>query len=147
MEPERQQKVKGAVVGDMKPFIPTLLLVLGVGCGSTSTTASSGDSPPKVPDATHQVIFSLDMSTPLPLLTIKATGEEVARLKSTYASFLAEVGPPVNGVPISMRADKKGSLEIPWRIYLRKFAPPYPVRLMGVLADGTREVIHEEIFR
>ena len=145
MEPERQQKVKGAVPTDMKTLVPAILLTMSLGCGSSPT--ATGDAAPKVPGPATPVIFSLDMSTPLPLLTIKATGEEVARLKSAYASFLAEVGPPVNGVPISMRADKKGSLEIPWRIYLRKFAPPYPVRLMGVLADGTREVIHEEIFR
>jgi hypothetical protein len=123
-----------------------LLLLGGLGCGSGSKTDAAHSHPPAEPSPENPVVFNLDLSTPLPLLTILATHEEAARLRAKYSSFFAEMGLPEKGYTLALRFDKKGSLPIPWNFYLRKFAPPYPVRLKGILPDGTKEVVHEETY-
>lgn len=130
----------------MRRFGVPCLLAAVLGC--SSGTAADGDGSPRPEKASpeHPLIFKLDRSTPLPLLSILATEEEAARLRARYASFLSEMGPPRNGVTLSLRFDKKGSLGIPWNFYLPRYAPPYPVRLVGILPDGSREVIREERF-
>jgi hypothetical protein len=122
------------------------LLVLAAGCSSGSPTDASHQRKPEKPGPENPVVFNLDLSTPLPLLTILATHEEVVRLRERYSSFVAEMGPPRNGVSLSLRYDKKGSLGIPWNFYLPHYAPPYPVRLIGILPDGKKEVLHEETY-
>ena len=69
------------------------------------------------------------------------------RLRARYASFVIEMGPPVKGSFLSLRFDKKGGLGNPWNFYLRNYAPPYPVRLVGILPDGMKELVHEETFQ
>lgn len=91
-------------------------------------------------------MFNLDMSTPLPLLSLRAAPEEVARLRARYSSFLVQMAPPRPSAPLTLQFDKKGSLGTPWNFYLRSFASPYQVRLIGVLGDGKREVIYEESY-
>jgi hypothetical protein len=125
--------------------LPIFLLLL-LGCGSGSRTEATPSRPPKEPDLENPVVFNLDLSTPLPLLTVLATREETAILRARYKSFFAQMGPADKRGPLTLRSDAKGSLPIPWNFYLRNFASPYPVRLMGVLPDGTKEVIHEETF-
>lgn len=124
-----------------------LSLLLGItGCGSGSPADEDGVRRPQKPGPEHPVVFNLDRSTPLPLLTLLVSEEEAARLRARYASFLSEMGPPRKGVTLSLRFDKKGSLGSPWNFYLPHFASPYPVRLIGILSDGSRELIHEERF-
>jgi hypothetical protein len=94
----------------------------------------------------HPIVFNLDMSPPLPLVSLLITPEEAARLRTLYSSFLVQMAPPRVSSPLSLRYDNKGSLGNPWNFYLRNFASPYPVRLIGVAADGKREVIQEEVF-
>lgn len=148
MEPQSQRNVKrGRTIDTMiKPFAFPILLLAGLGCGSGAPAGSGEPAPLNRPSTAHPVTFSLDRTTALPLLTILMTPEEVARVKAVYAAFAVECGPPVNGVPLTMRGPK-GSLEIPWRIYLRNFAAPYPVRLIGTTLGSKREVIYEELLR
>ncbi len=121
---------------------PTVLLLVLAGCGSSTRTEG------KHTEATVEapVVFNLDMSTPLPLVSLVVTPEEATRLRKRYSSFLVEAGPTGKPGTFSLRFDKKGSLGNPWNFYLRKFASPYPVRLLGILPDGTKEVLHEETF-
>jgi hypothetical protein len=121
------------------------LVFLGiVGCGSESP--SDHPHPTATPTPEIPVVFNLDRTTPLPLVSVLATSEEAARLRTLYASFLVQMAPPRLSTPLSLRFDSKGSLGIPWNFYLRNFASPYPVRLIGVLANGKREIIHEETY-
>lgn len=129
----------------IRPAIAFLALT-ALGCGSSSSTGLDQPAQVNRPSVANPVTFSLDRTTPLPLLTILTTPEEYTRLKNVYASFAVEVGPPVNGVPLTMR-NAKGALEIPWRIYLRNFAAPYPVRLIGMTLGSKREVIYEEMLK
>ena len=122
----------------------SICLAVALGCGSGSSKEEP--RPPKEPTLEHPVVFNLDLSTPLPLLTVLATHEEAAIMRARYASFYAEMSRGDRGRPLILRFDKKGTLPIPWNFYLRNFTPPYPVRLMGVMPDGTKEVIHEETF-
>jgi hypothetical protein len=127
-------------------LIPSLLLLVA-GCGSGSEKDAAASRPPELPSLEHPVVFNLDMSTPLPLLTVLTSREEIARLREKYSSFLAEMGPPQRGgFILSLRYDKKGSLVSPWNFYLSHFARPYPVRRLGILPDGKKEVIHEETY-
>jgi hypothetical protein len=121
-------------------------LLFALGCGSGSRTDSGAPHPPKEPGLENPVVFNLDMSTPMPLLTVLATPEEAAIMRARYKSFFAQMGPPDKRGSLTIRFDAKGTLPIPWNFYLRNFVSPYPVRLMGVLPDGTKEVIHEETF-
>jgi len=125
------------------PLLPLVFLAI-TGCGSESR--KDHPHPPASPTAENPIVFNLDMSTPLPLVSVLATPEEAARLRTLYSSFLVQMAPPRLSSPLSLRFDNKGSLGIPWNFYLRNFASPYPVRLIGVLPDGKREVIHEEIY-
>jgi hypothetical protein len=123
--------------------MPLFFLVIA-GCGSPSRT--NANHPPEAPSSEHPVVFNLDMSTPLPLVSLLITSQEAARLRTLYSSFLVQMAPPRLSSPLSLRFDNKGSLGSPWNFYLRNFASPYPVRLIGVVADGKREVIHEEVY-
>ena len=125
--------------------VPLFLMIL-VGCGSGSGRDGGPAHPPVEPSPENPVVFNLDMSTPLPLVSLLATPEEGVRLRARYSSFFVEMGPPGKGGPLSLRFDRKGSLGTPWNFYLRNFSSPYPVRLMGILPDGKKEVIHEETY-
>jgi len=125
--------------------LPLVFLVIA-GCGSQSPSDGNRSRPPSTPTPENPIVFNLDMSNPLPLVTLLATPEEAARLRTLYSSFLVQMAPPSISRPLSLRFDNKGSLGIPWNFYLRNFASPYAVRLIGVLADGKREVIHEETY-
>lgn len=127
-------------------LLGSLLSMIVMGCSAGSETDGKKTRPRAEPGPENPVVFNVDYSRPLPLLTILATPAEGARLRAMYASFYTEMGPPRKGVTLSLRFDKKGSLGIPWNFYLPHFAPPYPVRLMGILPDGTKEVIHQESF-
>jgi hypothetical protein len=116
-------------------------LLAAAGCGSGSRTEGkhaevTADTP---------VVFNLDMSTPLPLVSLLVSEEEGRRLRERYSSFLIEMLPPGKGA-LSLRFDKKGSLGNPWNFYLRNFSSPYRVRLVGTLPDGNKQTIHEETF-
>jgi len=124
-------------------LLPLMFLAV-VGCGSNSRT--DAPHPPMTPTPENPIVFNLDMSPPLPLVSLRITPEEAARLRTVYASFLVQMAPPRSSSPLSLRFDNKGSLGNPWNFYLRNFASPYPVRLIGVLADGKRDVIHEETY-
>jgi hypothetical protein len=123
------------------------LLLVSLGCGSGSKKDVNGAHPHVEPSPDHPMVCNLDLSTPLPLVSLSATPEEVNRLRARYASFVIEMGPPVKGGVFSLRFDKKGGLGNPWNFYLRNYAPPYPVRLIGILPDGVKEVVHEELFQ
>lgn len=125
------------------PFILPFL----TGCSSGSPRDLKEPHPHVDPGPENPVVFNLDLSTPLPLLSLSVTPTEAARLRTLYASFLVEMGTPQKGGVLSLRFDKKGSLGNPWNFYLRNFSPPYPVRLLGVLPDGKKEVIHEETYQ
>ena len=125
--------------------MPFVFLMIA-GCGSGSRKEDDHVRPPATPTAENPVVFNLDMSTPLPLVSLLATPEEGARLRARYSSFFVQMGAPGPSSPLSLRFDKKGSLGVPWNFYLRNFSSPYPVRLMGVLPDGKKEVIHEETY-
>ncbi len=125
----------------MRRFVIPCLLAGIAGCGD-----GEGARRPEQPGPEQPVVFTLDRSTPLPLLSVRVVEEEAARLRARYASFLCEMGPPRNGVTLSLRYDRKGSLGSPWNFYLPHYAPPYPVRLIGILPDGSRELIREERF-
>jgi hypothetical protein len=127
-------------------FVPFVLPIV-LGCGSGSPKDLKEPHPHVDPGPENPVVFNLDLSTPLPLVSLSATPEEAARLRTLYLSFLIEMGSPQKGGVLSLRFDKKGSLGNPWNFYLRNFSPPYPVRLLGVLLDGKKEVIHEETYQ
>jgi len=123
-----------------------LALLIIAGCGSDPRADSGRAHPPSTPTPENPIVFNVDMSTPLPLVTLLATPEEGSRLRNRYSSFFVQMGPPGPASPLSLRFDKKGSLGNPWNFYLRNFSSPYPVRLMGILPDGKKELIHEETF-
>jgi hypothetical protein len=125
-------------------YFPSLSFAILVAAGCSSGTRTEG----KFGEVTAEtpLVFNLDMSTPLPLVTLLASHEEAVRLRAQYSSFVMEMGPAGKAGPLSLRFDNKGSLGIPWNFYLRKFASPYSVRLMGILRDGKKQVIHEETF-
>ena len=124
----------------------TLALLMIAGCGSDPRADVGRAHPPSTPTPENPIVFNVDMSTPLPLVSLLATPEEGSRLRARYSSFFVQIRPPGPAGPLSLRFDKKGSLGNPWNFYLRNFASPYPVRLMGVLPDGTKELIHEDTF-
>jgi hypothetical protein len=123
------------------PMVILFALVVA-GCGSASRTEG------KHAEVTAEtpVVFNLDMSTPLPLVSLLVSEEEGKRLKERYSSFLIEMLPPGKATALSLRFDKKGSLGNPWNFYLRTFSSPYRVRLVGTLPDGSKQTIHEETF-
>ena len=118
-----------------------LFTLVAAGCGSASRTEGKHTEV----TAETPVVFNLDMSTPLPLVSLLISEEEGKRLKERYSSFLIEMLPPGKAA-LSLRFDKKGSLGNPWNFYLRNFASPYRVRLVGTLPDGIKQTIHEETF-
>jgi hypothetical protein len=124
-------------------LLAALLPLILLGCSSTEEKPAR---PRADPTPENPMVFNLDMSTPMPLVSVLATREAVVRLRGVYSSFFVEMGSAAKGGMLSLRFDKKGSLGIPWNFYLRNFSSPYPVRLMGVLPDGKKEVVHEETF-
>src|SRR5438128_635572 len=94
--------------------VAPLFLMIIVGCGSSSGRGGSSAHPPMEPSPENPVVFNLDMSTPLPLVSLLATPEEAARLRARYSSFFVEMGPSGKGGTLSLRFDRKGSLGIPW---------------------------------
>jgi hypothetical protein len=125
-------------------LFPILMLfpLVAPGCGSARRTEG------KHAEVTAEtpVVFNLDMSTPLPLVSLLMSEEEGKRLRERYSSFLIEMLPPGNAGTLPLRFDKKGSLGTPWNFYLRNFSSPYRVRLVGTLPDGNKQTIHEETF-
>jgi hypothetical protein len=121
--------------------IVMLFALVAAGCGSASRTEGKHTEV----TAETPVVFNLDMSTPLPLVSLLVGEEEGRRLRERYSSFLIEMLPPGKGA-LSLRFDKKGSLGNPWNFYLRNFSSPYRVRLVGILPDGNKQTIHEETF-
>jgi hypothetical protein len=119
-----------------------LLPLAATGCGSGSRTEGKHTEV----SAETPVVFNLDMSTPLPLVSVLMSEEERGRLRQRYSSFLIEMLPPGKAGSLSLRFDKKGSLGNPWNFYLRDFSSPYRVRLVGTLPDGNKQIIHEETF-
>jgi len=121
--------------------IVMLSALVAAGCGSgTRTEGKHAEVSAETP-----VVFNLDMSTPLPLVSLLVSEEEGKRLKERYSSFLIEMLPP-GKMALSLRFDKKGSLGNPWNFYLRNFSSPYRVRLVGTLPDGSKQTILEETF-
>jgi hypothetical protein len=119
-----------------------LILLVALGCGSSQRTEGKhGEVTAETP-----VVFNLDMSPPLPLVSLLVGEDEGVRLRRQYSAFFIEMEPPGKGGKLALRFDKKGSLGTPWNFYLRNFSSPYTVRLMGILPDGKKEVIHEETF-
>jgi len=124
-----------------------LALLLGIpGCSSEAKKDATASHPRVEPSADHPMVCNIDFSTPLPLVSLSATPEEAARLRARYSSFLVEMGTHEKGGTLALRYDKKGSLGNPWNFYLRNYAPPYPVRVIGILPGGVKEVVHEELF-
>lgn len=118
-----------------------VLVLLFAGCGSPPPKRQ----PPKEPNPSYPVLFKIDASN-APMMEIQSTVAELLRLRGLYASFFVEMGDPEKGVVQTFRRDVKGSLDLPWRFYLPPAKSPFVVRLVGVLANGTREVIHEETY-
>ena len=82
------------------------LVVLGIlGFGSESGT--DRPHPAATPTPEYPVVFTLDRSTPLPLVSVLATAEEVARLRTLYVSFLVPMAPPRLSGPLSFRFDNR----------------------------------------
>lgn len=121
--------------------LPFLLLVITACGSSTRTEGKHAEASAETP-----VVFNLDMSTPLPLVSLLVIQEEAVRLRGQYSSFFIEMGPAGKAGTLSLRFDKKGSLGNPWNFYLRNFSSPYHVRLVGTLPDGNKQTIHEETF-
>jgi hypothetical protein len=123
-----------------------LLLGIALGCNADSPRDIQEPHPHREPSPEHPIVCNLDLSNPLPLVSLSATPEEAARLRARYASFAVEMGRPEKGGIPTLRFDRKGSLGNPWNFYLRNYSAPYPVRLVGFLPDGTKEVLHEETY-
>ena len=124
----------------------SLALLVVLGCSSESPRDRKPPHPRMDPTLENPVVFNVDFSTPMPLVSLLVTPEEAVIMRARYSSFFIEMGPAGKTGTLTLRFDKKGSLGTPWNFYLRNFASPYPVRLMGVLPDGKKEVIHEETY-
>jgi hypothetical protein len=129
----------------MIPMNRLCVLVLLLALPGCSSPPPKKHAPPE-PNPNYPVLFKIDRSNPPPMMEILATAAEILRLRGLYASFYLEMGNLEKGPMQSFQHDRKGSLELPWRFYLPPIKTPYVVRLMGVLPNGTREVIHEETY-
>ena len=125
-------------------LFPGLVLLLLIAAGCSSSPRTEGKHAEVT--AESPVVFNLDMSTPLPLVSLLLAEDEGVRLRAQYSTFFIEMEPPGKAGKLALRFDKKGSLGTPWNFYLRNFSSPYTVRLMGILPDGKKQVIHEETF-
>jgi hypothetical protein len=125
----------------MKRLCVLALLLSIPGCSSPPPKKQH----PTEPNPSYPILFKIDASN-APMMEIQSTVAELLRLRGLYASFFVEMGDPEKGPLQTFRHDLKGSLELPWRFYLPPAKSPFVVRLVGVLANGTREVLHEETY-
>jgi hypothetical protein len=125
----------------MNRFCVLALLLAVPGCSSPPPKKHA----PSEPNASYPVLFKIEASN-APMMEIQATVAELLRLRERYASFFIEMGDLEKGPLQTFRHDRNGSLELPWRFYLPPAKSRFVVRLVGVLANGTHEVIHEETY-